>query len=173
MSKDATNTAVLDRPKTAEPAAKEELPPDAKRVVQPLNHTHATFALREQVAQVYMVTLEEGVGPKDLLVPGYWAHVGHLLRPRDKIEAWAHDMTWYAEYMVLGAQRLLAHVAMCNFVELSDKPVVPGEPISDYKAEYKGLAKLWCVTSANGIHKEELPTKQAALDAIRDMLKAG
>lgn len=104
---------------------------------------------------IWFATVAEDVNPKDLLVPEYFTNVAYNLRPRDKIEVWAIDGSWYAEYLVMQADRLWARVTM--LIKIDTNKVISVKKESAYESYWGGPSLLWCVRRKSD--KERMATK--------------
>ena len=93
---------------------------------------------------VYRAYPEQGTSAEDLLVRNYWAHIAKGLKPLDKIEAVAKDGTWYAEYLVLGCDRMWAKVVMLSKVNLSTADVSASQALDNFDIKHVAGQK-WCV----------------------------
>jgi hypothetical protein len=76
---------------------------------------------------VFSVTPELGVGIKEVLDPNYWVHVAARLKPKSRIEVLAEDNSYYAELLVLSADKTWASVALLSYVNLSGDAGVKAE----------------------------------------------
>lgn len=103
--------------------------------------------LREAEAErhVWTHTVPAGITFEEVQRPDYWSHVANLLRPCSRIEVLSEDMSWFAELIVLDADRLWAKVAPLRFVELASKDVPAEIAASGYEVAYKGPEKKHCV----------------------------
>lgn len=102
----------------------------------------------EYARNIWIITPEVGTAPEELLAPDYWSNLAHKLKQRDRIEAWAEDLRWYAEYLVLDVGRNWAKVYLCEgsveelreFEPKRANMIVPG-----HEVEYAGLHAKWRV----------------------------
>ena len=131
----------------------------------------------EYVRNIWQITPEVGTEPEDLLSPDYWSHVAHQLRQRDRIEAWAEDLSWYAEYLVLDVGRNYAKVHLCEasvevlhgFSPLRATDILPGHTVA-----YKGLYAKWCAIRDKDkvIIKDKCETEGEALSWLSEHAKS-
>ena len=128
------------------------------------------FKVADYERTIYRAYPEEGTTAEDMLSRSYWAHIAKGLKPLDKIEAVAKDGTWYAEYLVLGCDRLWAKIVMLHKVNLSTADVSASQAEDSFTIKYVAGHK-WCVLT-----KPDYPTeapgylKEGCLD--RDEAKA-
>lgn len=64
-----------------------------------------TLKLFEQCNAVWRVVMAAGVTSDDLESPALWTVVGVKIRPFDRIEAIANDATFWAELLILSAEK--------------------------------------------------------------------
>ena len=132
---------VKDRPKVEEKAVLEQ-PKEAVRKVEqiiPARVKEASYARTH-----WSCTVASGTVPEDLLKPEYWSHIAVKMRPRDQVEAWSDDGTWYAEYVVRACDRswaMLAPKMKLNF----NSAEIPVED-SPYAVSHRGAHDQWSVT---------------------------
>lgn len=79
----AAPAAVSGEPKKVKPASEERLGLIEHKVLQ------------------YHYEAEAGTDPQDMLSVAYWTHIAAKLRPFTQIYAWAEDLSWYAEFLVI------------------------------------------------------------------------
>jgi hypothetical protein len=158
------------------PAAQDA--PTRKPREKPLPALHADrMRSTEYVRNIWQVTPEVGTEPEELLAPDYWSHNAHQLRQRDRIEAWAEDLSWYAEYLVLDVGRNWAKVHLCEntiqefhaFEPRRANMILPGHTVA-----YKGLFAKWCaIRDKDGvILKDKCETEGEALSWLSEHAKS-
>jgi hypothetical protein len=97
----------------------------------------------DHIRHVWVISVAPDVTLDVVRQPEFWSHVAANLSPCDRIEVMPEDMSWFAELMVLEADRVWAKTAVMRFVELAGADVdVTG---SGFKVEYKGPEKKHCV----------------------------
>lgn len=137
--------------------------------------TPARVKYAEHERQSYAVNPEMGVTVEDMKEPGYWAHVGHQLKPFDRIEARAEDGSWFAELLVRSAGRGWAQVAVLAHYELGGE-TMQGLPsrASEYKVEWGGPHHKHRVVrvSDGNVMKHGFESADAARAWLADHLKA-
>jgi hypothetical protein len=107
-----------------------------------------TLKTSENERVVYVHYVEAGVHPHALLKPDFWTHVAAKLRSGDRIEVTAEDLSYFAELMVLQADRTWAKVSMLRLHELTGEDPTADDMRtigSEYRIQFKGPAKKHCV----------------------------
>jgi hypothetical protein len=164
------NTAATAPAEPSAPAAQEKV----ERKVTPADATRIKQV--EFLRQDYLYTAYQGTRPDDLLEPEHFAHVSTQLRPRDRIEAWAHDGTWMAIFVVLESGRNWARTAKLGeyFFTARDTAISQASALDPFKIEYTGPSSLWRIVrrSDNQILHEGEQTEDAALGWLSEHLKA-
>ena len=155
-------------------AAAPKSPPAAERKVTPMDEMR--FKGAEYAREQWLVTAHENTTPKDLLEPSYWAHVATKLRPRARIEAWANDGTWLAEYVVLEAGRNWAklHLLSVHHLTTADVAQTQADLLSAYEVTFRGGHCLWSVIrkiDREVVHEGE-QTMDGAVAWLKERLKA-
>lgn len=102
------------------------------------------FKVAEYQRTVYVVNPEIGTTVNDMLRPEYWAHVGHQMKPYDRIEVRAEDGSYFAELLVRNAERGWANVTVLSRIEL-DAKAEPAPVSIDFKVEHAGPHHKWRV----------------------------
>lgn len=97
------------------------------------------FKEAEFSRRVWCAAPERGLGVDDLLQPSYWAHVAKTVRPGDRIEAVAHDGSWFAEFYVISAGANEVRVVSLRVASLTAQSVTV-----EYEVKFRGRAK-WSV----------------------------
>ena len=180
MTKKPTSTVGTANTATAAPEATAQLQkqPQERKVTQ---MDQPRFKGVEFMRSEYLCTAHPNTTPEDLLAPEYWAHISAQLRPRDRIEAWANDGSWMAEYVVLEAGRNWANVKTLNCWNLSGEDIArtsaaiaaeyAGLP---YEVKFRGEHCLWSVLrkSDNAVMHENEGTKGGADQWLRERMKA-
>ena len=117
--------------------------------------------LAESARNYWVVTVEQGTTREEILKPEFWALVGKTFRPYDRIELRADDGTFFAEYLVLSADRAWAKVEELRWVALGTKDVsltqAAGADLrARYKVEWRGPHLKHCVERKDGANVERL-----------------
>ncbi len=60
--------------------------------------------LAEHARNVHVVSVPAGVTLEQAMVPAFWAHVAHMIKPKDRFELWAEDRSWFADVIVIKAR---------------------------------------------------------------------
>lgn len=154
------------------------MPETERKPPEALNgHRRKAAEFERSIHRIYP---ERGTLPEDLLRRDYWAHLGRELKPLDKIEAIAEDGTWYAEYLVLGCDRLWAKVHLLSSHDLTTQDVSATQAeLSEADFTVKFVpAKKWCVLdkpttvgTPPGYLKDQCQTKQEAQEWLRGHIK--
>lgn len=71
-----------------------------------------TFFHYEFVSKRYVCKVPAELAFEQVLEPSFWAHVGQMLRPWDRIEVRPEDASYIAELTVIEAGQLFAKVAL-------------------------------------------------------------
>ena len=102
----------------------------------------------EGVRVVWAATAAYGVTKADIEDPAYWAHVASKLRPKARIEVYAEDDSFYAEYIVTSCDKTWAKVALLTYVDFTKVANVTEDQakgIADgYEIAFRG-PKKWSV----------------------------
>lgn len=148
--------------------AREPVPASApveERKVRAMEASNITLA--EFKREHYLCTAFEGTRPEDLLKTEYWATVSNQLRPRARLEAWAHDGTWMAEFVVLESGRSWARLQMlaAYYFTAADTAQSQAAKLNPYLIEFKGPSLLWCVIRKSDMRmlKDNEQTMEGAL----------
>lgn len=161
-------------PKAATAEQAQAAPKVEERKVTPMDLVR--FKGIEYMREHYLCTAHENTRPEDLLKPEYWAHVATLMRPRSRIEAWANDGTWVAEYVVLEAGRNWARLFMLgsHFLSTRDVALTQVEALSPFEITHRGPHSKWSVIrkSDREVMTEGHETQDGAEAWVRERLKA-
>lgn len=120
-----------------------------------------------EIARNYwVVTVEQGTTQDDLKRPEFWALVGKNFRPTDKIEVHCDDGTFFAEYLVITADRAWAKVHELRFERLGIQDVAltqshAADIRSRFSVKYNGPHLRFCVERKDGEKVERLKEKCA------------
>ena len=93
------------------------------------------FNLAETKRNVWHITPPDGTPFDALLDPSYWTHVSRKLRPTDRVEVFAEDGSYFAEFYVISAGDQSAKVALMRKIDL-------GEVVEDI-AGIPGFKAMW------------------------------
>ena len=160
---------------TATAPAQSEAPAKGEdRKITPIDDQR--FKLAEHGREHWLATAHENTRPSDLLRTDYWAHVSNKLRPRARIEMWANDGSWMAEYVVLEASRNWARVAMlqAHILTGADISQTQADGLSPYEIAHRGPHHQWSVIrkiDREVMHDGE-PTMQGCVDWLQERMKA-
>lgn len=149
------------------------VPPDERKVRA---MDIARFRGEEFLRSKWLATAFEHTTPEDLLKPDYWAHVSTHLRPRDRIEAWADDGTWMAEYVVLEAGRNWARLSIVSVHRFTnaDQAMTHADALAPYEITHRGVHSKWSVIrkSDRQVMSEGYDTMRGATDWLAEHMKA-
>lgn len=135
------------------------------------------FKLAEFARVIYQAEPELGVTPEDMLSPEYWAHVAQQLQPGCRIEAIAEDNSWFAEFLVIRAERTWARVALLRKVVLGEGDTIEeieDDEEGDVLIKWRGRHSKWSVVrkSDKEVLKEGMSQKQEAKAWLDEYNKA-
>lgn len=112
--------------------------------------TQDRFKLAETVRMTHVIAPHQGTKVEDLTDPAYWAHVSAKMHAGDHIEAVAEDGTWFAELLVVRAERNWAKVALLRKVDLVATSVEVNP--ADFEEHY---VKWGGVTTKFRVHRKK------------------
>lgn len=120
--------------------------------------------LAESARNHWVVTVEQGTTVEDLRRPEFWSLVSKTFRPYDRIEVRSDDGTYFAEYIVLSADRAWAkvhelRVEMLGTQDVSLTAAQMSEQLRRYKVEWRGPHLKFCVERKDGEKVERLMEK--------------
>lgn len=109
----------------------------------------------------WVVTVEQGVTREDLRRPEFWALVAAKFKPYDRVEARCDDGTYFAEYIVLSADRAWAKMHELRFEALGTQDVSLTEANAAdirkrYEIKWRGPHLKHCVERKDGSAVERL-----------------
>ena len=138
-----------------------------------LTESRRQFA--EQWRNVHAINPELGTTLEDMTKSSYWAHVGKMLRPWDKIEVRAEDGSFYAEFIVRDAGRNWAKVELV-FSHTFTVPGVTEQTAVDngFTVKYAGPhAKYRVLRKAdNSVMRDGFVTQADAEQWVREHIKS-
>ncbi|MCR4331769.1 MAG: hypothetical protein NUV34_03565 [Sulfuricaulis sp.] len=148
--------------------------PDQPKAVLQLDA--ARFQQADNVRETWAITVEQGVTRTDILNPAFWSHIAYKLRPYARIEVRCDDGSFFAELVVLNAERTWARVYVLSWADLTTKdvsqtqagkaaqPAATAEPERAFRVEWKGPHKKFCVirNSDNAYIRESEASKRDA-----------
>lgn len=107
--------------------------------------TSGRMKLAEHARNVHIVSVPVGVTFDDVSVPSYWAHVAHQIKPKDRLELWAEDRSWFADAIVVKASRLEVHIRAVAYLDM-DAVAEPAAARKDgYHVDFGGPVDLYRV----------------------------
>lgn len=134
----------------------------------------------EYVRNLWIVTVEQGTTREDVKRPEFWSLVSGNFKPYDRIELRSDDGTFFAEYLVLSADRAWARLHELSFHNLGTQDVSltaaqAEEQRKRYEIAWRGPHLLHCVERKDGDKverlKEKLADKTVAQQWLDDHLK--
>jgi len=105
----------------------------------------ARMTAGEYARTIWVVTVEQGITIPVMEDPSFWAHVAEKLRPWDRIEVRADDGTFFAEFIVIAAERAHARVHKLLYIPLMLPDGTDEEFDSGYQLKWRGPFHLWSV----------------------------
>jgi hypothetical protein len=91
--------------------------------------------LQESVRNYWVATVEPHITREDLLEPSFWSNIALSFRQFDRVEVRQDDGKFFAEYLVLHADKTAAYLKELNWVDL-EKKVKTQNP--DFQYKYRG-----------------------------------
>ena len=178
-------TATAAKPKPAAPARADapavnqkavEAPPAPPRKIEQLGPARLTGA--EFMRNIHVADASPGTKPQDLEDPTFWAHVAAKMKPRDRIEVWVDDNSWFAECVVLGCTKTDALVKVLGVWDLNGHQIISDRAdtnLKAYRVEFRGHFEKWGVirkVDNEVVHTGEA-TEGGAWSWLKERLKAG
>jgi len=132
-----------------------------------INLDPSRFKGAEYERNVYVATVEQGTTIDTLELPAFWSHIAAKLRPWDKIEVRCDDGSFYAECIVIDADRTWAKLHVIMGVDLSKKEITPSEAkvmADQFEVKWRGPHMKHCVlrVSDGMVLQEGIGTKDEA-----------
>ena len=138
----------------------------------------------ETVVMSAPITVESGTTREQIVHPDFWGHVAARLRPYAKIEVRCDDGSFYAELLVLAAERTFAMVRVLHWHDLTTADVAKTqaasvavqrfeEHLKAYEVRWRGPHLMWSVIRKhdNAALREKEKTKQAAQTWLDEYLR--
>ena len=143
---------------------KVEVKPEVKKVEKIPQLNPSRIQLAEYKRNVWDVTVEQNVSIPMMEDPQFWAHIAEKLKPKDKIEVTDDEMSFYAEFIVIAAERSWAHVRRLSMVPLINPEDVPQDDVG-YIMKWRGPYHLWSVirTSDHAVIKAGMQREECKL----------
>jgi len=118
-----------DRPTTSIGA-----PIDPDPVIVRRLHPHR-FKQAEQERSIWLCYPPQGTPFDALLDPTYWSHCAKLVKPGSRIEVYAEDGSYWAEFLVRSATTRTLQIFLMRHHELGE---IRRESASSFSVEYRG-----------------------------------
>jgi hypothetical protein len=130
--------------------------------------------LAEQVRNIWALTVPVDTTIKDLLDPGYWAHLARQLQPGDRIEVEPDNGAYFAELRVLDAGNQYAKVMVLREVKLDVVEPSASVSVPGHTVEWSGRHTKWRVVrdADRKTLKDGLPTKADGYGWLANYSKA-
>ena len=118
--------------------------------------------LQELVRNYWVATVEPHITREDIMLPSFWANIAVAFKQFDRIEIRQDDGKFFAEYLILSADKNSAHLWELNWVDLTKKKIVKKDVGYEYK--WRGPHALHSIirTKDNSVMVEKLDTRLAA-----------
>lgn len=131
------------------------------------------FALAESKNHLWHAIVEFGTRREDVLKPEFWAYVAVKFIPRDQIDVFAEDGTFYSRLLVVRCDRTWASVTELQFVDLTKVKSVADQVSGDYNVRFLG-PKGWSVIRKvdNAVLQDKLHSEENAKDWLRIHLES-
>jgi hypothetical protein len=134
------------------------------------------FHTGESARLSYLADIEQKHSPETILNPAYWGNVSGQLRPRDRIEAWCEDGTWFSELVVLEVGRAYVRVWQLTHYKLTTTDVAQSQDarLRGFEVYWRGHHHKFSVKRLSDnevIHTGE-PDRNAANTWVTEHLKA-
>lgn len=139
--------------------------------------TEARFQEAEYTRKTWSIIAEHGTTKEEILAPEYLCNLYMKLRPMDKIEITAEDLSFYMVVMVIESGRGWVRSVTLQYTDLDKNTQEMPEEVAKYKIEWKGPHFKFCAIrlSDKEIIRKEFTTKDEAekwLDQYRRALAA-
>lgn len=126
--------------------------------------------------KIFSARPDAGTSVEDLLQPAYWANIAEQLQPTCRIEVMPLDGAYFAELIVVSANRTAAVVVPLRVVQLTssvDGADVDGGEDPEYFVKFRGPRKFCVLRKADGLPViEDIDTKEQAERELSDYVKA-
>ena len=91
---------------------------------------------QEFVRTNWVATVESHVTREDMMTPRFWSNVAVQFRQFDRIDVRQDDGKFYAEYLILNADKTSAYLKELIWVDLTDNEVKTKE--AEFKYQWRG-----------------------------------
>jgi len=104
------------------------------------------------------------------MTPGFWANVSYQFKQFDRIEVRQDDGKFWAEYLILSADKTSAYLKELRWYDLTG---VPQKDNADFEYKYRGPYAMHSIvkTKDGTVMVEKLPTKVAAEKWLADYME--
>lgn len=107
--------------------------------------TSGRMKLAEHARNVHIVSVPAGVAFDEVAVPSYWAHVAHQIKPKDRLELWAEDRSWFADAIVVKASRLEVHIRKVAYLDMDAAVETVAARKDGYHVDFGGPVDMYRV----------------------------
>ena len=127
--------------------------------------------LQESIRNYWVATVEPNITQEDLLVPGFWANIAVAFKQFDRIEVRQDDGKFWAEYLVLSADKNSANIKELTWYDLTKE--VSANKNADFVYKYRGPYAMHSIVKIKdgSVMVEKLPTKAAAEKWLNEYLE--
>lgn len=130
---------------------------------------------QEYARNLWVITVEDGTTMEDIKKPGFWATVAINMKPYDRVEVRCDNDAFFAELLVLRADRTSAIVKELSFVKLAKEDKVTDNNTidsDDYEYKFRGPQKKHSIVrkSDGAIMTENMGSKEEALSWLATYL---
>lgn len=143
---------------------------------QNLRADSSEFRLAEHTRLIYTLNTFDKCSEAELLEPDFYAEIAAKLKPFYKVEIRGSDNSFYAEVLVLQAEKEAVKVKLMQYYDFSvDDEKKDESKESGYLISHKGANK-WCVirNSDSRAVVKGIETEQDAYSALNEyLLKIG
>lgn len=127
----------------------------------PRNVMPGRVKIAEAARNYWVVTVEQGTTREEILRPEFWSLVSKNFRPYDRIEVRSDDGIFFAEYLVLSADRAWAKVHELKWTALGTSDVSLTEALAAEQRQrhtivWRGAHLKHCVERKDGEKVERL-----------------
>lgn len=115
----------------------------------------------EVARNAWAITVEQGTTREDLRRPEFWSLIGRNFKPYDRVEVRIDDGTYFAEYLVITADRAWAKLEELRFYQLGTQDVSLTEAHAAgirarFTVRYVGPHLRYCVERNDGNKVERI-----------------
>ena len=118
--------------------------------------------LQDSVRNYWVATVEPHITRDDLMLPSFWANIAVAFKQFDRIEVRQDDGKFWAEYLILSADKNSAHLRELTWEDLTTDTLAKRDV--GYKYKWRGPHALHSIIRSkdNAVMIDKLDTKLAA-----------